>query len=179
MADHGRLEAIFEKHGYGDFKWIRAQDIVVAQWVRMKCMFGCWEYGQSACCPPNVPSVAECEKFLREYDEAVIFHFSKTVPNDKERWAWSRGVDVGLVQVERDVFLAGYPKAFLMFMGSCRLCEECTKVRETCTDLKRARPTAEALAVDVFSTVRAYGYPIEVVRDYGDEMNRYAFLMVE
>ncbi len=42
-----------------------------------------------------------------------------------------------------------------------------------------ARPTPEALAIDVFSTVRQIGYPIRVVQGYDDEMNRYAFLMVE
>lgn len=37
----------------------------------------------------------------------------------------------------------------------------------------------EALAVDVFSTVRQVGYPIEVLTDYSEAMNRYAFLPFE
>jgi hypothetical protein len=37
----------------------------------------------------------------------------------------------------------------------------------------------EALAVDVFSTVRKYGFPIEVLSDFSQAMNRYAFLLVE
>jgi hypothetical protein len=35
------------------------------------------------------------------------------------------------------------------------------------------------MAVDVYATVRQYGYPIEVLKDYGQPMNRYAFLMIE
>jgi hypothetical protein len=35
------------------------------------------------------------------------------------------------------------------------------------------------MAVDVFSTVRGYGYPIEVLADYSQAMNRYAFLLIE
>jgi hypothetical protein len=35
------------------------------------------------------------------------------------------------------------------------------------------------MAIDVFSTVRQYGYPIEVLSDYSQAMNRYAFLLVE
>jgi hypothetical protein len=35
------------------------------------------------------------------------------------------------------------------------------------------------MAVDVFSTVRQLGYPIQVLRDYSETMNRYAFLLVE
>ena len=42
-----------------------------------------------------------------------------------------------------------------------------------------ARPTPEALAVDVYSTVRAIGYPIQVLSDYTQEMNRYALLLIE
>ena len=37
----------------------------------------------------------------------------------------------------------------------------------------------EGMAVDVFSTVRQYGLPIEVLDDYKKLMNRYAFLLVE
>jgi hypothetical protein len=35
------------------------------------------------------------------------------------------------------------------------------------------------MAVDVFSTVRRIGYPIEVLADYRQAMNRYAFLLIE
>ena len=34
------LEELFRKHEYTDFKWIDPKEFVVAQWVRMKCMFG-------------------------------------------------------------------------------------------------------------------------------------------
>jgi hypothetical protein len=37
----------------------------------------------------------------------------------------------------------------------------------------------EGLAVDVFSTVRKLGYPIQVLPDYKQTMNRYSFLMIE
>jgi len=67
----------------------------------------------------------------------------------------------------------------VLFMDECRLCENCSGERDTCTNKEDARPGPEALAVDVFSTVRSIGYPIEVLRDYGDEMNRYAFLLIE
>jgi hypothetical protein len=35
------------------------------------------------------------------------------------------------------------------------------------------------MAADVFSTVKQVGYPIEVLQDYSQTMNRYAFLLVE
>jgi predicted metal-binding protein len=51
--------------------------------------------------------------------------------------------------------------------------------RSECKEPRSARPTPEAMAVDVFSTVRKIGYPIEVLSDYRQAMNRYAFLMIE
>jgi len=35
------------------------------------------------------------------------------------------------------------------------------------------------MAIDVFATVRKLGYPIEVLKDYSEEMNRYAILLIE
>jgi predicted metal-binding protein len=179
MVDREQLEAMFQRHGYTDFKWIDPQDIVVAQWVRMKCMFGCGEYGRNADCPPNVPSVAECRQFFSEYSTAALFHFRKTVARPEDRHAWSRQVNLGLVKLERKVFLAGHERAFLLAMDSCEICSECAGSREECKEPKSARPSPEAMAVDVFSTVRKYGYPIEVLAHYEQAMNRYAFLLVE
>ena len=85
------LEALFQEHGISDFKWINPKEIVVSQWVRMKCAFGCGEYGHNATCPPNTPSVAECERFFREYSEAAILHFPKKVKKPEDRHAWSGG----------------------------------------------------------------------------------------
>jgi len=179
MSDSRALEALFAKHGYTDFRWIDPKEIVVAQWVRMKCMFGCGEFGRNACCPPNVPSVLECREFFEGYTTAAIFHFVKTVDAPEDRHEWTRGVNVGLVALERAVFLAGYQKAFLLAMDSCGLCEDCAGAREECKVPRSARPTPEGMAVDVFSTVRRIGYPIEVLTDYRQVMNRYAFLMIE
>ena len=179
MSDKKALEALFLEHGYTDFRWIDPKDIVVAQWVRIKCMFGCGEFGRNASCPPNVPSVLDCRQFFDEYTRVVVFHFPKAVDTPEDRHEWTRGVNAGLVALERAVFLAGYQKAFLLFMDSCGLCEKCAGVREACKVPRSARPTPEAMAVDVFSTVGRIGYPIEVLADYRQAMNRYAFLLIE
>lgn len=42
-----------------------------------------------------------------------------------------------------------------------------------------SRPCPEGLGVDVFAIVRKLGFPIEVLTDYEQTMNRYSFLMVE
>lgn len=179
MTDRQELEALFATQGYKDFRWIHPKGVIVSQWVRLKCTFGCREYGQNACCPPNVPPVPECRQFFDEYRTAAIFRFEKAVDEPEDRHGWSRGVNAGLLTLERAVFLAGHHKAFVLYMDSCGCCAECTGERDTCKDPRSARPTPEAMAVDVFATVRTAGYPIEVLTDYRQAMNRYAFLLIE
>lgn len=179
MVDREELSALFEKHGYSDFKWMKPIDVIVAQWVRMKCLFGCPESGRNACCPPNVPSIKECRQFFDEYSSGVIFHFEKAVDRPEDRHAWTKGVNLGLLKLERTVFLLGYQKAFLLFIDSCTLCEECVGARGECKQPRLARPTPESMGVDVYATARHHGYPIEVLKDYDQSMNRYALLLIE
>lgn len=179
MSDRKELETLFGEHGFTDFKWIEPKDIIVAQWVRMKCTFGCSNYGKNATCPPNVPSVAECRAFFDEYATMAVFHFEKAFEKPEDRHAWTREINRALLKVERGVFLAGNEKAFLLFMDSCELCSDCPGARDECKHPKSARPTPESMAVNVYSTVRQAGYPIQVLADYSQAMNRYAFLLIE
>ncbi len=179
MSSRKQLETLFLKHGFKDFKWINPQNIVVSQWVRMKCMFGCKEYGKNACCPPNTPSVQDCKSFFSEYSEGAVFHFEKKLEDPEQRHEWTKGINVKLLSLEREVFLAGNPKAFLLFVDSCSICTECAAERAKCSNKRSARPAPEAMAVDVFSTVRGIDYPIKVLGDYSEPMNRYGFLLVK
>ena len=179
MADIEQLEALFSKHNCTDYKWIIPQDIVIGQWVRMKCMFGCGDYDRNAVCPPNTPSVSDCRQFFNEYETAVIFHFEKAVDKPEDRFPWTREINLSLVALERDVFLSGYQKAFMLVIDSCSICEECVTIRRKCKYPQKFRPTPEGMAVDVYSTVRKYGYHIQVLTDYSQAMNRYAFLLIE
>jgi predicted metal-binding protein len=173
------LEALFQELDYSDFRWIDPKSIVVSQWVRMKCRFGCPEYGETAVCPPQVPSIPECERFFREYSSAAVFHFAQAMERPEDRHAWTKGISEGLLELERRVFISGYRKAFLLYLDSCHICSTCSGNEKPCFLPKQARPTPEALGVDVFATVRQIGYPIKVLSDYDQTMHRYAFLLIE
>lgn len=174
-----RVERLLRQHEIEDYRWFDPQRVVTAQWVRMKCIFGCQEYGKNACCPPNTPPVEECARFFSEYRSMVIMHMQKNVERPEDRHAWTQEVNRSLLDLERDLFLGGYHKAFLLFMDSCGFCDPCGKRRISCKEQRMARPAPEAMAVDVFATVRRAGFQIEVLNDYAQQMNRYAFLMVE
>lgn len=179
MVTRDKIDAILQKQGYKDYRWIDPAEIVVSHWVRMKCMYGCDEYGKTATCPPNVPPISECENFFKEYSKAVVLHFEKEVEKPEDRFAWTRKISLKLLELEKEIFCSGFEKAFLMFMDSCNICKTCQEKKEDCVEPKLARPTPEALGVDVYSTVRKAHYPIQVLSDYSQMMNRYSFILIE
>jgi len=177
MFNKNDLEERFKKLGLTDFKWIDPKSIVVSHWVRMKCLYGCEDYGQMSPCPPNVPPIEECRLFFQEYSYAAVFHFAKTFENPDDRYPWLSKIFAKLSKLEQEVFFSGFNKAFLLF--SCNMCKECPSERGACDHPRVARPAPEALGIDVFSTVQSIGYPIQVLKDYSEEMNRYGFLLID
>jgi predicted metal-binding protein len=176
--DRRRVGKILAARGLTDYRWIDPEGIAVAELVRMKCRFGCDGYGKGACCPPNVPSVAECRAFFAEYELGAVLRFEKRLADKGERRKWSVEQTRGLLALERDAFLAGYERAFMLVFATCHLCAKCATTRAECAQPALARPTPEAFAVDVFSTVHRIGYPIEVTTSLDDVQNRYAILLV-
>jgi predicted metal-binding protein len=84
------------------------------------------------------------------------------------------------VALEREVFLADYPKAFVFPPGGpCRVCASCSANRSACKNPDAARPSLEAFAVDVYSTARKAGYQIHVLKEFHEQMNRFGLLLVE
>ncbi len=174
-----QVERLACHHGLEDFKWIDPGAITPQQWVREKCIFGCPRYGQKACCPPEVPSVAECKTFFSEYHTGLFYHINKTFGDPKERFHWARQVNKQALALERDVFLSGFYKAFAFTAAPCNLCEQCKNTKRECRNPLISRPTLEAFAVDVYATARKLGYSIQVVKGYEEETNRFGLLLVE
>jgi len=102
----------------------------------------------------------------------LIFRFSKKVEKPEDRFAWTRKVNLKLLKLEREIFLGGQKRAFLLFMDSCFICEECAEEKDQCRSPRMARLASEAMAVDVYATVRENSFPIAVLPDYDREMNR-------
>jgi predicted metal-binding protein len=173
------LETILQRYAFTDFRWLDPADLVVAEWVRMKCRFGCPHYGRAAACPPNTLEVEACRRFFAEYARGLIVHFEVPPLSDEARHAWSARTNRTLVDLERDVFLAGYPRAFALFTDACHLCETCVPERTACREPASARPSATGMAVDVFGTARRLGYAIDVLTEPAAPANYFAFLMVD
>jgi len=178
MKSKAVIETILTQQGFSDFKWINPKEIVVAQWVRVKCTFGCSDYGLGTC-PPNTPSVSECERFFKEYENGLIIRLSKFADKNAYPADWSREMTNKLLDIEREIFLSGYQKAFLLNQTCCNLCKDCTGNRTNCKDKTRSRPSPEGFAVDVYQTVRNAGLDINVVAVNPADISRIAILLIE
>jgi predicted metal-binding protein len=178
MINKEKIESILQNQDFVDYKWINPRDIVVAQWVRVKCMFGCSDYGLGTC-PPNTPSVAECEKFFSEYKSGLIIRLKKFADKNFYPSDWSREMTSKLLQIEKEIFLSGFHKAFLLNQTCCSLCNDCSGNRKDCRDKKNSRPSPESFAVDVYQTVKNVELEINVVAENPAEINRIAILLIE
>jgi predicted metal-binding protein len=154
-----------------------ADDVVAAEWVRMKCLFGCDEPGMHKTCPPNLEPVATTQRLLSEYRRAVLLEVGPIVGTEASD-SESRRLNDAALALERELFLAGSHKAWMMGAGPCDLCAACASGRE-CPTPEKARPSMEGCGVDVFTTVRNAGRTIDVVRDKDDEYRYFALVLVD
>jgi predicted metal-binding protein len=156
---------------------VPAESVVVAEWVRMKCLFGCDEPGLAHTCPPDgAPSVEQTRRVLDGYEEAILLGVGPIVGEERSD-AESRRLNDAALALERELFLAGFHKAWTMGAGPCDLCA-CCRAGEPCPTPESARPSMEACGVDVFTTVRAAGWQIETVKSREDEYRYFALALV-
>ena len=172
------IEPILKKQGFSTYKWINPEIIIVAHWVRVKCTFGCSDYGL-ATCPPNTPSVQECDRFFKEYNNGLIINLNTFVHRDNYPSDWSKKMTKKLLELEKQIFLLGHPKTFLLNQTCCGLCKDCAGSRINCKDKKNARPSPEAFAVDVYQTARKVGMEIQVIAKSPSDINRYAIVLID
>ncbi|UCD84523.1 MAG: DUF2284 domain-containing protein [Deltaproteobacteria bacterium] len=151
--------------GVKDVKIIPTASIVIAEWVRLKCQFGCYGYGRKLTCPPNSPTPEQTRSMVTNYKYGLLLHGHE----------YPEICDI-VYTLERELFLDGYHRAYGMGAGPCHLCEKCAKF---CRHADKARPSMEACGIDVFSTVRANGLPIETLKTADEEPNYYGVVLIE
>ncbi len=151
--------------GAKEAKVISASSVVTAQWVRLKCQFGCGGYGRRLTCPPFSPTPEQTRSMLDEYKHVLLIH--------GDAYTDIRNI---VASLEREIFLDGFYKAFGMGAGPCYLCPRCPKF---CKHPDMARPAMEASGIDVYATARGNGFPINVVKTRKCPENYYGIVLLE
>ncbi len=168
LSDQELCEIAREKSGVRDARIICPSEVETAAWVRLKCQFGCDGYGQCLVCPPFTPLPEQMRTVLDAYHRAILIHFAREAD-----------VKAIVVDLERSIFLRGAWKAFSLGAGPCYFCRDCPVEKRQCRHPERARPAMEACGIDVFSTVRKAGLPLEVVTHRRQCPNYYGLILVD
>ncbi|WP_424356786.1 DUF2284 domain-containing protein [Methanocella sp. MCL-LM] len=188
---------------------VRTKDVLVSEWVRWKCQFGCKGYAKHLSCPPYVPGLEKTRELLAEYHKAYLIRFAgipgmtdTDLGSMPKNWHhFLKGLIVWIhetiYELEQHAFYQGYYKALGFAAYPCIFCDECAaeqmqgvvdlSVKRNCPHGEKVRTSMEAAGIDVFATVRKAGLPISVVpcknNEYGmittTEINSYGLLLIE
>jgi predicted metal-binding protein len=66
----------------------------------------------------------------------LIIKLNKFADKDNYPSEWSKNMTNKLLETEREIFLQGYQKAFLLNQTCCGLCKDCSGNRIDCKDKK-------------------------------------------
>lgn len=169
-----KYEAKALEMGASQVAIIRVDTIPVDDRVTLKCQIPrCFGYGAGAHCPPNTLKPAELRDYLTKYEWAIVFTLD--VPPEviirnkatiKERVAAYQKVYKTVSAIESMAFYDGHYLAFGFGAGSCRhtFCGQ----QETCAAMQGnkcrfsllARPSMEAVGIDVYKLVAGLGWNI-------------------
>jgi predicted metal-binding protein len=107
----------------------------------------------------------EAEKVLRRYCRGILVH-----THDAKR------LQEITYQIEIEAFHDGYPFAFEL--AECYLCETCT-FPAPCVFPAKARPSMQALGIDVYATVKKLGLPMKTLKRKDETPDFYGLVLLE
>ena len=160
------------RNGATDAVILPTTSIVVDERVLMKCMIPrCRHYGDLVC-PPNVMTPSQFREILENYHYAVMVsteYHNPPKPSslvDSEEVSLrirTKAVDLSeiLLKLESLTLSKGYRFAAGLTGGSCKYCDECAGTGARCRHPYKARPSMEAVGIDVVATLRNVGIPLE------------------
>jgi len=158
-----------EERGASAAVLIDVADIIVDDRVRLKCQVPlCDNYRKNLMCPPYVPTVQEFRDALKRYATAILLQVSAElgqadpVAPSEEIYLPAKKLHELVHFGEKEAFASGFRFAAGFIGGCCRLCNECVAADGgmQCRFPFRARPSMEAMGIDVFATVEKAGLPV-------------------
>ncbi|MEI8173700.1 MAG: DUF2284 domain-containing protein [Deltaproteobacteria bacterium] len=162
--------SLLKERGASSVVRINVADVVVDERVRLKCRVPlCSSYHRNLMCPPYVPTIAEFREALNRYSMAILLQVSAELEKPYAN-APSEEVFVPAKKLhelvhfgEKEAFAGGFRFAAGFIGGCCRLCDECVAVDGStrCRFPFKARPSMEAVGIDVIATAEKAGLSID------------------
>lgn len=149
--------------------------VVMDERARAKCMYPkCSSYGLSVHCPPHTTELNQMKKIINKYKYAILIRVDAPIedvagPIAKEQGTWKKyGLKRNKVigKLEAIAFNDAYHFALGFGGGSCKsyFCpnEDCSALKpgQGCRAPLKARPSMEAVGMDVFTMAAKVGWDI-------------------
>lgn len=181
-----RLTAEAEGLGANRAAPLPAAAVVVDERVNLKCRVPlCSSYGHNLMCPPAVMRPDATRDVLRKYQYALVVQLDipltqdcvdaqldgRTYAQAKSDAEHIEGLRESqnqfarlMTNLERAAFKMGYRYAAAFSGGDCVLCDECVDQAsgDRCRHPFEARPSMEAVGIDVVATAEAAGLSVEL-----------------
>ncbi len=176
LKEAKRLGATSAKH-------ISTRDVFIDERVRLKCQIPmCNNYGRHLMCPPSLMTVEEFKRILEKYKSAILVQLESEVDstdkskkrldgklaNRLERSTRAHLMEKKLHAIVNDLEAFAFKRGFYLAAGligsECLLCEKCVGrpgIAE-CRHPFRARPSMQALGIDVIKTAGKAGLPVNL-----------------
>ena len=156
------IMSMLQEHGATEVKGIDAADVIVDERVRLKCRIPIFDsYNKNLIGPPYVLSVDEFRTVLALFSRAILVQLSASVSNEStEVFGPARKLHELINLGEKKAFEEGFRFATGFIGGCCRLCDECVVVSNGSTSCRfpfKARPSMEAVGIDVLATLERVG----------------------
>lgn len=155
-------------------------EVVSTDWVQvdervpLKCLTPlCPYYNHCMNCPPHAPSPERMQKIVSQYKYAVLLaldvvpvsHFAGTAKERRESATWGRKCLEIVGRIEKHAFESGYYLAMGFAQASClkTLCKQkrCLLLDGgQCPYPLKARPSMEAVGIDVYDLATRVGWDI-------------------
>jgi predicted metal-binding protein len=184
ISEHtlGLLTEKGRQHGLESILPFDIDRIVVAQWVNLKCRYGCSQYKANWSCPPATPDINEVRAILSEYTTALML-VGRQNRNDFYRDSNRNRTDQvkywkGTVSLERMLFLKGYDKAISLVSGACSLCKKCA-YPGACRNPMEKRPTVESFCIDLVGTLKNLDIETRVAMELNETFKYYSIILLD
>lgn len=189
LKDLQILCTLAKELGATNAKPFKAGDVVVDERVTLKCRVPpCKDYGRNLMCPPHAIHITELREILSKYEWALLIQVEAQIEADVKAEIRQTGDVAGLYKKEKflDAFrknfgtnftqlhliinrveakasMLGYRFATGFKAGACTLCPECVAANsgKHCRHPYQARPSMEAVGIDVFKTAEIAGLPLD------------------
>lgn len=177
LSDDKKLLNLATQSGMIDPRIIRVKDIVLGEWVRWKCRYGCPDYGRWLKCPPYSPTATETRALLKEYKRALLFRMKPTADYDGTHHVGD--IYRNLAELERKIFLSGHRRVLTFGGGECDLCDVCDIQSGMCRRPEVSRPSMEACGIDVFGTAIKAKYDIRILKSRDDDFTWFGMILID